>query len=114
MGTLRCVACQICEKECSPQCIYIEKSKDQKPDAECASLSGQARPAPSSGRPAKIARRAWRGGQKSAAEARVNPEATADPALERLPLVVRDLVTGFFPPALRPWVGALLAVAVIL
>ncbi|HNC25125.1 MAG TPA: 4Fe-4S ferredoxin, partial [Opitutaceae bacterium] len=26
MGTLRCVACQICEKECPPQCIYIEKS----------------------------------------------------------------------------------------
>ncbi|MSU72902.1 MAG: 4Fe-4S dicluster domain-containing protein [Opitutus sp.] len=33
MGTMRCVACQICEKECPPQCIYIEKSKDQKPDA---------------------------------------------------------------------------------
>ena len=33
MGTLRCVACQICEKECPPQCIYIEKSKDKKPDA---------------------------------------------------------------------------------
>jgi NADH-quinone oxidoreductase subunit I len=33
MGTLRCVACQICEKECPPQCIYIEKSKDRKPDA---------------------------------------------------------------------------------
>jgi len=32
MGTLRCVACQICEKECPPQCIYIEKSKDKKPD----------------------------------------------------------------------------------
>ena len=31
--TLRCVACQICEKECPPQCIYIEKSKDKKPDA---------------------------------------------------------------------------------
>jgi NADH-quinone oxidoreductase subunit I len=30
---LRCVACQICEKECPPQCIYIEKSKDKKPDA---------------------------------------------------------------------------------
>jgi len=29
---LRCVACQICEKECPPQCIYIEKSKDKKPD----------------------------------------------------------------------------------
>jgi NADH-quinone oxidoreductase subunit I len=23
MGTLRCVACQICEKECPPQCIVI-------------------------------------------------------------------------------------------
>jgi NADH-quinone oxidoreductase subunit I len=33
MGTLRCVACQICEKECPPQCIYIEKSKDKKLDA---------------------------------------------------------------------------------
>lgn len=33
MGTLRCVACQVCEKECPPQCIYIEKSKDKKPDA---------------------------------------------------------------------------------
>jgi NADH-quinone oxidoreductase subunit I len=30
---LRCVACQICEKECPPQCIYIVKSKDKKPDA---------------------------------------------------------------------------------
>jgi NADH-quinone oxidoreductase subunit I len=29
---LRCVACQICEKECPPQCIYIEKSRDKKPD----------------------------------------------------------------------------------
>ena len=25
---MRCVACQICEKECPPQCIYIVKSKD--------------------------------------------------------------------------------------
>jgi len=33
MGTLRCVACQICEKECPAQCIYIEKSKDKKADA---------------------------------------------------------------------------------
>jgi len=32
MGTLRCVACQICEKECPPRCITIEKSKDKKPD----------------------------------------------------------------------------------
>jgi NADH-quinone oxidoreductase subunit I len=30
---LRCVSCQICEKECPPKCIYIEKSKDKKPDA---------------------------------------------------------------------------------
>jgi NADH-quinone oxidoreductase subunit I len=30
---LRCVACQICEKECPPKCIYIEKSTDKKPDA---------------------------------------------------------------------------------
>jgi NADH-quinone oxidoreductase subunit I len=29
---MRCVACQICEKECPPKCIYIEKSKDRKPD----------------------------------------------------------------------------------
>lgn len=29
---LRCVACQICEKECPPQCIYIVKSTDKKPD----------------------------------------------------------------------------------
>jgi len=29
---LRCVACQICEKECPPQCIFIVKSKDKKPD----------------------------------------------------------------------------------
>jgi len=29
---LRCVACQICEKECPPKCISIEKSKDKKPD----------------------------------------------------------------------------------
>lgn len=33
MATLRCVACKICENECPPQCIYIEKSKDRKPDA---------------------------------------------------------------------------------
>ena len=30
---MRCVACQICEKECPPKCIYIDKSKDKKPDA---------------------------------------------------------------------------------
>src|SRR5580704_10913729 len=29
---LRCVACQICEKECPPKCIFIEKSKEKKPD----------------------------------------------------------------------------------
>jgi len=32
MAGLRCVACLICEKECPPQCIYIVKSKDKKPD----------------------------------------------------------------------------------
>lgn len=32
MKGLRCVSCQICEKECPPQCIYITKSKDKKPD----------------------------------------------------------------------------------
>ena len=30
MDNVRCVACQICERECPPQCIYIEKSKDKK------------------------------------------------------------------------------------
>ena len=30
---MRCVACQICEKECPPKCIFIEKSRDKKPDA---------------------------------------------------------------------------------
>jgi NADH-quinone oxidoreductase subunit I len=30
---LRCVACQICEKECPPKCIFIAKSADKKPDA---------------------------------------------------------------------------------
>jgi NADH-quinone oxidoreductase subunit I len=29
---LRCVACQICEKECPPQCIYIVKDSSKKPD----------------------------------------------------------------------------------
>ncbi len=29
---LRCVACKICEKESPPQCIYIVKSEDKKPD----------------------------------------------------------------------------------
>ena len=30
---MRCVACQICEKECPPKCILITKSPDKKPDA---------------------------------------------------------------------------------
>jgi NADH-quinone oxidoreductase subunit I len=30
---MRCVSCQICEKECPPKCIYIVKSTDKKPDA---------------------------------------------------------------------------------
>ena len=30
---LRCVSCQICEKECPPKCIYITKSTDKKVDA---------------------------------------------------------------------------------
>ena len=29
MDTIRCVACQICERECPPQCIYIEKMYDE-------------------------------------------------------------------------------------
>jgi NADH-quinone oxidoreductase subunit I len=29
MDTIRCVACQICERECPPQCIYIEKKYDE-------------------------------------------------------------------------------------
>src|SRR5204863_5524252 len=29
---LRGVACKICKKECPPQCIYIIKSEDKKPD----------------------------------------------------------------------------------
>ncbi len=33
LAGMRCVACQICEKECPPKCIYIEKSADKKPDA---------------------------------------------------------------------------------
>jgi NADH-quinone oxidoreductase subunit I len=34
MGTLRCVACQICEKECPPQCIYIVMERDEKGKAQ--------------------------------------------------------------------------------
>jgi len=30
MGTLRCVACRICEKECPPQCIYIVPAVDER------------------------------------------------------------------------------------
>ncbi len=30
---MRCVSCLICEKECPPKCISIEKSTDKKPDA---------------------------------------------------------------------------------
>ena len=29
---MRCTACTICEKECPPQCIYIVKDTDKKPD----------------------------------------------------------------------------------
>jgi NADH-quinone oxidoreductase subunit I len=32
MRGLRCVACQICEKECPPKCIYIIKDTSKKPD----------------------------------------------------------------------------------
>ena len=32
MKGLRCVSCQICEKECPPKCIYIVKSKDKRVD----------------------------------------------------------------------------------
>ena len=34
MDTIRCVACQICERECPPQCIYIEKSTEKKENAD--------------------------------------------------------------------------------
>ncbi len=30
LGTLRCVACRICEAECPPQCIYIVMERDDK------------------------------------------------------------------------------------
>lgn len=30
MAGLRCVACKICEKECPPQCIFIEVERDAK------------------------------------------------------------------------------------
>jgi NADH-quinone oxidoreductase subunit I len=30
LGTLRCVACRICEKECPPQCIYIVQQRDER------------------------------------------------------------------------------------
>ena len=33
MDTIRCVACQICERSCPPQCIYIEKSTEKKEDS---------------------------------------------------------------------------------
>jgi NADH-quinone oxidoreductase subunit I len=29
-GTMRCVACKICENECPPQCIYIVMDRDEK------------------------------------------------------------------------------------
>jgi NADH-quinone oxidoreductase subunit I len=29
-GTMRCVACKICEVECPPQCIYIVMDRDEK------------------------------------------------------------------------------------
>jgi NADH-quinone oxidoreductase subunit I len=34
MDTIRCVACQICERECPPQCIYIEKSTEKIENAD--------------------------------------------------------------------------------
>ena len=42
---MRCVACQICEKECPPKCIYIEKSQRQKAGLrrQAAVLSGALR-----------------------------------------------------------------------
>ncbi len=36
---LRCVACQICEKECPPKCIYIEKINGQEAGRTSASRS---------------------------------------------------------------------------
>jgi NADH-quinone oxidoreductase subunit I len=42
---MRCVACQICEKECPPKCIFIEKSQGQKAGCpgQTAVLSGALR-----------------------------------------------------------------------
>ena len=34
MDTILCVACQICERECPPQCIYIEKSTEKIENAD--------------------------------------------------------------------------------
>jgi len=34
MDTIRCVACKICERECPPQCIYIEKSTEKIENAD--------------------------------------------------------------------------------
>ena len=36
---LRCVACQICEKECPPKCIYIDKIAKTKSPTPSASRS---------------------------------------------------------------------------
>jgi len=38
---LRCVACLVCEKECPPKCIFIEKAADKKPD-----VAGKPQPYP--------------------------------------------------------------------
>ena len=43
MDTIRCVACQICERECPPQCIYIEKEYRRK--TRTPTSSGQFYPA---------------------------------------------------------------------
>lgn len=44
----------------------------------------------------------------------MNPEATNDSVLERVPLAVRDFVAGFFPAPLREAVSGVLAVVAIL